>query len=387
MKEEKWKTLDKFVSDCFPSKEQADRFKRELSFMEEVKRVCIDFIENDKLYAAESFIWSSALPEEEVVKLKKEMIYSEDGKRACRSLVLYREDTEVANKIFEWCFSSEEQVREFKKELIFSDIGLGGCSTLVREDKIELVDKFTNWCLSSQEEIKEFKKSLAYEMGDFICENLISDYSIEDIYDEQGSYTVDRAIKFNGGKWEEVEKFLTWCFSSEEDISEFKKTKLLEVSGKEIHFNLIRANQWGEAETFFVWLGLSSDEIKQLKKETLFNYDVAGEMFSELMYSQDGDKEFSDYGSKQEAIELFLRWYLTDKETVLEFKDEFKRGYYGEVTEKRKTMFEDFDLAIAQRLSDLNEKQRGIKRKSEPGKRLCDIEAKKSKGVRVWQMN
>ncbi|MDX5462121.1 MAG: hypothetical protein O7157_00915 [Wolbachia endosymbiont of Tetragnatha montana] len=307
MKEEKWETLNRFVLSCFSYKEEIDKFKRELIFTKEALRICIDFVKNDKWNAAESFIKCSALPEEEIKQLKREMIYSEDGKRACRDLVLYKEDVEVANKIFKWYFSSEEEVREFKKELIFSDVGVGGCSTLVRKDKMGPVNVFTNWCLSSQEEIKEFKKNFAHRMGDFICENLISDYSEEDIYDEQGYYTIGRTTKFNGGKWEEVEKFLTWCFSSEEEISDFKKNVLLKESGKEIHFNLIKSNQWEEAETFFAWLGLSAEEVKELKKETLFHHDAASEMFSELMYSKEDDERFVDYGSKQEAIELFLR--------------------------------------------------------------------------------
>lgn len=375
IKEEKWGILDRFVLNCFSSKEEANKFKRELSFTKEVQRICIDFMKNDKWNAAESFIKKSALPEEEIKQLKREIIYSEDGKRACMDLFLYKEGVEIANKFCEWCFSSVEEIREFKKELIFS-IGIGSCAALVVKDKLELVDEFINWCLSSEEEIGKFKKDLAYRMGGSVCEDLISDNSIEDIYDEQGYYTIGRTIKFKGGKWEEVEKFLTWCFSSEEEISDFKRKEVLEISGKEIHFDLIKSNKWEEAETFFAWLGLSSKEIKELKKETLF--DTGSTMFSDLMHSVDGDEEFLDYGSRKEAIELFLRWYLTDKETVLEFKDHFKQWYDGEeITEEDRAILKDFDLSIEQRLKDLNEEQKGIKRKSEilmPNKKLCNVE-------------
>ncbi|WP_250295890.1 hypothetical protein [Wolbachia endosymbiont of Oedothorax gibbosus] len=376
IKEEKWETLNRFVLSCFSYKEEADKFKRELIFTKEALHICIDFVKNDKWNAAELFIKWSSLPEEEINKLKKEMIYSEDGRDACVDLISPDKKVKAVDQFIRWCFSSEEEVKAFRKELVFSYEGVCKCVDLVTADQLELVSEFINFCLSSEGEVRELKKNVAYRRGSSVCERLISDYSEEDIYDEQGYYTVGRTTKFNGGKWEEVEKFLTWCFSSEEEISDFKKNVLLKESGKEIHFNLIKSNQWKEAETFFAWLGLSAEEIKKLKKETLFNYDAASEMFSELMYSEEGDEEFVDYGSKQEAIELLLRWYLTDKETVLEFKDEFKRQYYGEVTEKRKAVFENFDLMIEQRLKDLDKEQKGVKRKSEtfsPNKRLCNL--------------
>ncbi|WP_353274789.1 hypothetical protein [Wolbachia endosymbiont (group A) of Ennomos erosarius] len=154
------------------------------------------------------------------------------------------------------------------------------------------------------------------------------------------------------------------------------------MSGVQIHFNLIKSNQWEEAETFFAWLGLSAEEIKEVKKETLFYHDAASEMFSELMDSEEGDDRFVDYGSKKEAIELLLRWYLTDKETVLEFKDEFKRQY-RDITEEDEAVLKNFDLMIEQRLRDLDKEKMGVKRKSEafsPNERLCNVELE-SNGV------
>lgn len=376
IKEEKWEILDRFVLNCFLSKEEEDKFKRELSFTKEAQRVCIDFVKNDKWNAAELFIKWSSLPEEKINQLKKEMIYSEDGRCACVGLISYDKKVKAVDKFIRWCFPSEEKVKAFRKELVFSDQGTGKCAGLVKADQRELVSEFINFCLSSEREVRELKKNVAYRFGSSVCEELISDSEGEEIYDDRGYDVIGRRIRFKGGKWEEVEKFLTWCFSSEEEISDFKKNKLLKVAGKEIHFKLIESNQWEEAETFFAWLGLSVKEIKELKKETLFHHGAASEMFSELMYSEEGDEEFVDYGSKQEAIELLLRWYLTDKETVLEFKGKFKGQYRGEVTEERKAMFENFDLAIAQRLSDLGEEKMGVKRKSEtssPSKRLCNL--------------
>ncbi|KAG8170475.1 hypothetical protein JTE90_007967 [Oedothorax gibbosus] len=374
MKEEKWETLNRFVLNCFLPKEEEDKFKRELSFTKEAKRICIDFIKNDKWNAAELFIKWSSLPEGEINKLKKEMIYSEDGRRACVDLISYDKKVKAVDQFIRWCFLSEGEVKAFGKELVFSDQGTGKCASLVKAGQLELVSEFISFCLSSEEEVRELKKKVAYRFGSSVCKRLISDSEGEEIYDNRG-YVIGTRIKFKGGRWEEVEKFLTWCFSSEEEISEFKKNRLLRTFGKEIHFKLIKSNQWEEAETFFAWLGLSAEEIRELKKETLFNYDAASEMFSELMYSKEGDERFVDYGSKQEVIELLLRWYLTDKETVLEFKDEFKHQYQN-VTEKDEAVFKNFDLMIEQRLRDLDKEKIGVKRKSEafsPNKRLCNL--------------
>lgn len=375
MKEEKWEILDRFVLNCFLSKEEEDKFKRELSFTKEAQRVCIDFVKNDKWNAAELFIKWSSLPEEEINQLKKEMIYSEDGRDACVDLISPDKKVKAVDKFIRWCFSSEEEVKAFKKELVFSGQGTGKCADLVEADQLELVSEFINFCLSSEREVRELKKNVAYRFGSLVCEELISDSEGEEIYDDRGYDVIGRRIIFKGGKWEEVKKFLTWCFSSEEEINDFKKNVLLRESGKEIHFNLIKSNQWEEAETFFTWLGLSVKEIKELKKETLFHHGAASEMFSELMHSKEGDKRFVDYGSKQEAIELLLRWYLTDKETVLKFKDKFKY-WYRDIDGEDEAVLKNFDLMIEQRLSDLDEEQRGVKRKSEtfsPNKRLCNL--------------
>lgn len=375
MKEEKWEMLNRFVLNCFLSKEEESKFKRELSFTKEAQRVCIDFVKNDKWNAAESFIKWSSLPEEEINQLKKEMIYSEDGRDACVDLISPDKKVKAVDKFIRWCFPSEEEVKAFKKELVLSYEGICKCVDLVTGDQLELVSEFINFCLSSEGDVRELKKNVAYRRGSSVCERLISDSKGEEIYDNRG-YVIGRRIIFKGGKLEEVEKFLTWCFSSEEEISDFKKNRLLRAFGKEIHFKLIKSNQWEEAETFFAWLGLSAEEIKELKKETLFHYDAASEMFNELMYSEEGDRRFADYGSREEAIELLLRWYLTDKETVLEFNDEFKRKYQEGISEEDEDVLEDFDLAIAQRLNDLDKEKMGVKRKSEtfsPNKRLCNL--------------
>lgn len=351
MKEEKWKILDLFVLNCFSSKDQANEFKRELIFTKEAQSVCIGFVKNYKWNTAASLIKWCSLPEEEINQFKKEIVYSKDGKQACLSLIQCDKLGEDIDRFIRWHFSSEEEVKTFEKELIFCDSGAYKCADLVLEDKLDVVSEFINFCLSSEKEIRELKKRVAYKTGSVVFE----EYSIENIYDKNGCYKC--ATKFQGGKWEEVEKILTWCFSSEEEIRQFKKGALLELSGMEIHFNLIQYNQFAEAETFFAWLGLSVDEIQKLKKNTLFSYDAASDlMYSELMFREDGDEEFVDYGNKQEPIELLLRWFLTDKETVLEFKDAFKDQYYGEITEERKAVFENL---IEQRLKDLDEEKRG----------------------------
>ncbi len=319
---------------------------------EDNRRIYRKAIEYGRFELVDLFIDLNGLSKERTLQFKKELIFSSDEKYICKNFI-FKDKLELTDKFIRWSLNSEEEISNFKKVLAGDRKGGTICGSLIIEDQWQRVEEFLNWCFFSEEEMKEFKRKLAYTTGTLICDELICK-----------------------SKWEQVEMFLTWVFSSEKEISDFKKKEVLKISGVCIHFELIKANKWEEAETFFAWLGLSEKEIRELKKETLFG----DQMFNELMFSKEEDDEFLDYGSKQEAIALFLRWYLTDKETILEFKNYFKQQYDGgEITEEDEAVFKDFDLAIEQRLRDLAREQKGIKRKAEtslevPNKKLCSIQ-------------
>uniref|UniRef100_T1IT94 Uncharacterized protein n=1 Tax=Strigamia maritima TaxID=126957 RepID=T1IT94_STRMM len=287
-----------------------------------------------KLFALENFtpsdtrniqlVLSCATKEE-----KENVIFSDDGRNICLK-ALESGKIKLADLFIQGCSISERKVRQFKEELI-SCINVSEIhKKFILVDKLSLFDQIVRWVYPIEMQVWEFRKKIASSYKCYIFQQLI--------FEEQ---------------WEKVEQFLTYCFSTEEEMCAFKEREFLQVAGEESHGSLIVNSKWQAAQVLFSWLGLSANGVRELKKRTFFDFAVAkNESFNRNM------------ADKPEQMDLFCRWCFTDSELVKEFEVELRQWRdrsSGEETE----FFNGFNLAFEKFLLDFYEDQRGVKRKLE----------------------
>lgn len=199
---------------------------------------------------------------------------------------------DLADKLLAWQADSGEETRYLKKKV--NHIRL--CQDFIEEDQYELADKFLDWCFASAEEIKNCKNN--FKDDKFSCDYIYELWAVRKEY-----VAVAREKSF---------KFLNWFLNSEEEISWFKKEKLINNDQlKEVLFHsFIGQNHFEIIEDFLDWCLLSQEEIQQLKQLVVGNtasnkcdYHIANDCL--------------------DTAERFVKWAFESEDKRQEFIKEF----------------------------------------------------------------
>lgn len=235
-----------------------------------------------------------------------------------------------------------DRKKQLQKELYYfafeSDLIVHGGSHPVSA-VVELVEM----CLESEKDINEFKRKLAEDRGKKLC-----------------------SVLWIESKLQEVENYLSWSYSTQEEQKEFRKI-LFQYSGVDIYYQLLIFNKFHTLQLFFMWFESNDDEIRQLKRDTLLKYIDDGLMYYDFLHGTQVT-QYSNVGDKKRACEM-LMWCITDKDMVSEIRDHFKQKYNNNnntcQNEKVEIVFKEFDLLIEQISYELDIKELHIKRNYE----------------------
>lgn len=256
--------------------------------------------------------------------LRKKFIFTGLGHEIAVQLT-YENRLESLEFFVSQCLVSEERINEFKKEFMYSWKWERNCSSkmgrilvaLARGNKLDIVERLAKWCLCSEVEVNKFKKWLAYKIGKNVCHDLIVCKKGDVKYCEEEE------------KWELVETFLAWCFSSKEEIEKFKREVILSQGVVEnICLTLILrekcGKKWELAEALLRWCAFPKEEEINKFKEQLIYSDSMEMHFHDLIY----EYEMESIEKSWEEIELLIKWCLHSKEAVIKLKERFESNKF-----------------------------------------------------------
>ncbi|GFU21027.1 uncharacterized protein NPIL_73091 [Nephila pilipes] len=252
-------------------------------------------------------------PEKNPQEQKIAMMCSEEGKSMSSTLIL-KENWSLVNWLLEECLPKEE-IPSFKEKFIRSKCGQGLCLDILEENRVSLVEDLIDWSLEAgkteySNELITSKCGLQkciylWRQSEFVKVERIIDFCVP-LEKRTTFFEIVLSDLLEEFEWELMDTILTWIFDSEEGIRYFKKY-LFSWIGITFHYYLVfLVEEWQNVERFYKWFDLSSDKIKELKKDTVFSSDVIFDIRRELLY--------------EPGILESLRWCLTDKDMVMDFK-------------------------------------------------------------------
>ncbi|KAF8771401.1 hypothetical protein HNY73_018826 [Argiope bruennichi] len=216
--------------------------------------------------------------EEENAVFRRWNITSSFGSGFCFDLLLQNKEV-LLNNLIRWSLKSEDERKRFKHNLMYALPHIDVCLTLISEDKFSQVERMMNFCLENTE-IQIFKERLA---NDDAFYSLILNH-----------------------EWAVLNRYVAWCFESEEKIVKFKK-KYFSGDGVDLYFHFVFREHLYEVQKFYQWFDLSPEEIEKLKKDTVFSFQSVDYILG-LLYSM------------EPLPVVLLLWSLQDKKVIQDFK-------------------------------------------------------------------
>ncbi|KAL7634725.1 UNVERIFIED_CONTAM: hypothetical protein RMT77_015102 [Armadillidium vulgare] len=305
------------------------KFKKDLAF-KTIRYVNDSFLSKGLSSLKELIKWSS-LSKEESKDFKRQVAFSEKVIEYYSKFVVAKRELYKANAFIRWAELTETEVKNFKRLLVFNVEGnvFSSCVSFTLNGKGGFVKKLVNWTQFSKEEVREVYSLLIDELNLYshIVEkntklNNIKEFFIGFPLSEKEIKRHKKDLLFKNinlieyfvivNRWDEMEELLGWCFSSETEMSDFKKKIPLNIN--DICLNLISCQRFDDVDKFFTWTGVHNSLKKRLLKKIMFEHRA----YEIVMWMDNSSKERIDelltFLSSNDLLsnkwkESFLIWY------------------------------------------------------------------------------
>lgn len=160
--------------------------------------------------------------------------------------------------------------------------------------------------------------------------------------------------------------FFLWCFTSQEDITDFKKKMFLRISSSNIFYEITFCNvhscnvlnfdgrRKSFARKFLQYFDVKGSQLKSLYKRTIMNFMKSYAMRC-LIPDVPRRPEIDRYEFRFKKVMTVIKWCLIDKEFVSEIRH-IVRNELDQMKDRQgvDTVRKDFELAFEQRLKELD---------------------------------
>ncbi|CAL1278841.1 unnamed protein product [Larinioides sclopetarius] len=256
------------------------REKKEFLMSHQWKKIYVTLVLREN-WSLLDWLTKQSFDEDGNAVFRRWYITSSFGRWFCFDLLLKNKES-ILNDLISWSLKSEDE-RRFKRNLIHEIPHIDQCLSLISEGNFFEVERIMNFCLESFE-VQDFKKKLANEDSFY---SLILNH-----------------------EWEILDRYVAWCFETEENIADFKKN-YFSADGVDIFFHFVFHGYLYDIEKFYLWFDLSPEEIEKLKEDTVFSFQSI-EYIMGLLYSM------------EPLPIILLLWSLQNEEMILNLKSKLE---------------------------------------------------------------
>lgn len=289
IKSDQWNLLELFINYALSSDEDIRQLKQRL-VKDNGREIMLHFLEQEALDKAERFMSWAFNSEEESNQFRLSFAHIKMYESTLITIIA-KEDvgfTKLDNH-FKWCAKGNVTlINQFKAEIFKFSCSKKLIRKLTDEESFKLLEKVLNWCfLGNQKQIVQFKNMYKYD-------NLASPIRVLIYYILKYYYS-----------FEMLDKFISWGFTNQQEILEFKIWLLYPLEGCcNICTALLCDYELELADRFINWCVTSSEEVSTFKNALM----LSSHEMEDILNSTDEYVENN--------FQLLINWFNPSKDTL-----------------------------------------------------------------------